>query len=149
MRIEHTIEIDAPVKRVWELTLDVESWPQLSPTFTSVERLDAGSIAAAVAHAAMAWRELEVSRDLSRLPPAPLGMTAGTWVSVAAVTAVAGIAALFALGSGERAERPRARTIACSRPPAPTTRSPRSSRRSWRRSLSGRCVAAFPTRVAA
>ena len=45
MRIEHTIEIDAPVKRVWELTLDVESWPQLSPTFTSVERLDAGSIA--------------------------------------------------------------------------------------------------------
>lgn len=42
MKIEHRIEIEAPVERVWELTLDVESWPQLTPTITSVERLDAG-----------------------------------------------------------------------------------------------------------
>ncbi|MEL6981935.1 MAG: SRPBCC family protein [Actinomycetota bacterium] len=40
MSIEHTIDIDAPVERVWELTLDVESWPEHTPTMTSVERLD-------------------------------------------------------------------------------------------------------------
>lgn len=40
MRVEHSIEIVAPVARVWELTVDVESWPKLTPTITSVERLD-------------------------------------------------------------------------------------------------------------
>ncbi|MEZ5228405.1 MAG: SRPBCC family protein [Acidimicrobiales bacterium] len=42
MRIEHTIEIAAPVERVWDLTIDVESWPEHTPTITSVERLDDG-----------------------------------------------------------------------------------------------------------
>ncbi|MDJ0925442.1 MAG: SRPBCC family protein [Acidimicrobiia bacterium] len=45
MRIEHEIEIEAPVATVWALTLDVESWPQMSPTMDSVERLDEGPIA--------------------------------------------------------------------------------------------------------
>ncbi|MGE0229837.1 MAG: SRPBCC family protein [Dehalococcoidia bacterium] len=45
MRIEHTIDIAAPVDRVWDLTLDVEHWPQLTPTITRVERLDAGPMA--------------------------------------------------------------------------------------------------------
>lgn len=45
MRIEHRIEIVAPVTRVWELTLDVESWPEHTPTMTSVERLDTGPLA--------------------------------------------------------------------------------------------------------
>lgn len=40
MRIENTLEIDAPVARIWELTLDVESWPDHTPTMTSIERLD-------------------------------------------------------------------------------------------------------------
>lgn len=40
MNIEHTIDIDAPVERVWELTLDIESWPDHTPTMTSIERLD-------------------------------------------------------------------------------------------------------------
>lgn len=39
MRVEHSLDIDAPVARVWELTLDVESWPNHTPTMTSVERL--------------------------------------------------------------------------------------------------------------
>jgi len=39
MRIEHVIEIAAPVARVWELTLDVEAWPELTPTITSIEWL--------------------------------------------------------------------------------------------------------------
>ena len=45
MRIEHSIDIAAPVERVWELTLDVEAWPQHSSTITSVERLDDGPLA--------------------------------------------------------------------------------------------------------
>jgi uncharacterized membrane protein len=44
MRIEDSVEITAPVARVWELTLDVESWPQHTPTMTSVERLDTGPL---------------------------------------------------------------------------------------------------------
>jgi ribosome-associated toxin RatA of RatAB toxin-antitoxin module len=40
MRIEHTIDIEASAERVWELTEDVERWPQLTPTITRVERLD-------------------------------------------------------------------------------------------------------------
>jgi uncharacterized membrane protein len=45
MGIEHTIDIDAPIERVWALTLDVESWPDHTPTMTSIERLDDGPIA--------------------------------------------------------------------------------------------------------
>lgn len=44
MRIEHTTEIAAPVSTVWELTLDVESLPEITPTITEVERLDDGPI---------------------------------------------------------------------------------------------------------
>ena len=44
MRIEHIIEIAAPVARVWELTLDVESWPRMTPTITRVEWLSAQPI---------------------------------------------------------------------------------------------------------
>ncbi len=44
MRIEHEIEINAPVARVWGLTIDVESWPEMSPTMESVKRLDTGPL---------------------------------------------------------------------------------------------------------
>jgi uncharacterized membrane protein len=43
-RIEHTLEIEAPADRVWALTVDVESWPAMTPTMSSVERLDDGPI---------------------------------------------------------------------------------------------------------
>lgn len=45
MRIEHTIDIAATPERVWELTLDIESWPRYTPTMDSVERLDSGPLA--------------------------------------------------------------------------------------------------------
>jgi uncharacterized membrane protein len=40
MRIENSIEIEAPPARVWELTVDVESWPELTSTISRIERLD-------------------------------------------------------------------------------------------------------------
>ncbi len=45
MRLEHTIDINAPIDRVWDLTLDVEALPNLTSTMTSVERLDDGPLA--------------------------------------------------------------------------------------------------------
>lgn len=45
MTITNTIEIAAPVERVWALTVDVEGWPSVTPkTVTSVNRVDGGAI---------------------------------------------------------------------------------------------------------
>jgi uncharacterized membrane protein len=44
MLFENTIDIDAPVDRVWALTFNVESWPAITPTVTTVERLDNGPL---------------------------------------------------------------------------------------------------------
>jgi Polyketide cyclase / dehydrase and lipid transport len=47
MRIEHSLDIAAPVERVWELTIDVERWPQVTPTtMIAVQRLDDGPMRA-------------------------------------------------------------------------------------------------------
>jgi uncharacterized protein YndB with AHSA1/START domain len=38
------LEIAAPTNRVWELTVDVERWPAISPaTMTSVTRMESGA----------------------------------------------------------------------------------------------------------
>jgi uncharacterized membrane protein len=42
MRFEDTVTIDAPAQVVWGLTLDVTSWPTITPTMTRIERLDDG-----------------------------------------------------------------------------------------------------------
>jgi uncharacterized membrane protein len=42
MRWEDTVTIEAPAEAVWDMTLDVTSWPRITPTMTSVERLDEG-----------------------------------------------------------------------------------------------------------
>jgi uncharacterized membrane protein len=44
MRIEDVQVIEAPVAKVWDLTVDVEHLPAVTPTMTSVERLDDGPI---------------------------------------------------------------------------------------------------------
>ena len=36
--------IDAPAAEVWKLTLDVEAWPAMSPTFRQIRRLDSGPL---------------------------------------------------------------------------------------------------------
>jgi uncharacterized membrane protein len=42
--IASDLVIDATVDEVWALTVDVERWPELTPTMTSVERLDDGPL---------------------------------------------------------------------------------------------------------
>jgi uncharacterized protein YndB with AHSA1/START domain len=42
MTYRASIDIDAPVERVWDVLMDVEKWPDWSPTMTSVKRLESG-----------------------------------------------------------------------------------------------------------
>lgn len=42
--IINELVIEAGVEQVWALTVDVEGWPGLTPTMTSVERLDDGPL---------------------------------------------------------------------------------------------------------
>lgn len=42
--ISSDVRIDAPADHVWALTVDVEAWPRITPTMTSVERLDDGPL---------------------------------------------------------------------------------------------------------
>jgi uncharacterized membrane protein len=45
MDIKDTLEIAAPVEEVWALTLDVERWPEMTPTITSVVKTGSGPLA--------------------------------------------------------------------------------------------------------
>lgn len=45
MRLENEITIAAPAETVWALTLDVERWPDVTPTMTEITRLDDGPLA--------------------------------------------------------------------------------------------------------
>ena len=42
--IASDLAIDATVEEVWALTIDIEGWPDTTPTMTSVERLDDGPL---------------------------------------------------------------------------------------------------------
>jgi carbon monoxide dehydrogenase subunit G len=44
MHVEHTIEIDAPVEVVWQVTEAIEAWPNWTPTITSIRKETAGPI---------------------------------------------------------------------------------------------------------
>ncbi len=42
---EITVEIAAPPAQVWAVLMDVERWPEWTPTISSVERLETGPMA--------------------------------------------------------------------------------------------------------
>jgi uncharacterized membrane protein len=42
MMLENVIYIDAPQSVVWNVTIDLERWPQWTPTVKAVKRLDDG-----------------------------------------------------------------------------------------------------------
>ena len=42
MHIDHTIHIAAPPSLVWDVTVDSERWPELTPTVTAARRVDDG-----------------------------------------------------------------------------------------------------------
>jgi uncharacterized protein YndB with AHSA1/START domain len=44
MRYEHTIDIDAPPQRVWEVMTDVERWPVWTASVTSVKLTERGAL---------------------------------------------------------------------------------------------------------
>lgn len=44
MRISDTIHIAAPAEDVWAVTVDIERWPEWTPTVTSVTRPDTGPL---------------------------------------------------------------------------------------------------------
>lgn len=44
MRFDHSVTIQAPPEKVWEIFSDVARWPEWTPTINSVERLDEGRI---------------------------------------------------------------------------------------------------------
>jgi len=45
MRFESSIEINAPVKKVWALIDKLEEWPQWMPSIKKIERVSKGSLA--------------------------------------------------------------------------------------------------------
>jgi len=42
MKVEHTIEIDAPAETVWAVTTDINNWPDWTPTVEEAARQDDG-----------------------------------------------------------------------------------------------------------
>lgn len=40
--LENVLQIDAPQSVVWSVTVDIESWPQWTPTVRKLQRLDQG-----------------------------------------------------------------------------------------------------------
>lgn len=45
MMLHNVMDIDAPRNVVWSVTIDIERWPQWTPTVKSVKRLDEGPFA--------------------------------------------------------------------------------------------------------
>jgi carbon monoxide dehydrogenase subunit G len=45
MRFESSIEINAPVKKVWALIDKLEEWPQWMPSIKKIERVSKGALA--------------------------------------------------------------------------------------------------------
>ena len=45
MFVSHTVHIDAPPAKVWDVLADVERWPEFAPQFKSIVRKEEGPLA--------------------------------------------------------------------------------------------------------
>jgi uncharacterized membrane protein len=72
MNITSDLIIGADVDRVWDLTVDVERWPSLTPTMTSVERLDDGPIRVGSSARVVQPRQRPTTWTVTRLEPRSL-----------------------------------------------------------------------------
>lgn len=79
--------IQADVERVWALTLDVERWPELTPTITEVARLDDGPLAVGSRARITQPAQRPAIWTVSRLEP---GAAFEWWTKVGPVTMTGG-----------------------------------------------------------
>jgi len=64
-----TTTIDAPAALVWHLTTQVEDWPSLTPTMTSVKLLDPGPLRVGSRARIKQPRQASATWTVSRLEP--------------------------------------------------------------------------------
>jgi uncharacterized protein YndB with AHSA1/START domain len=94
-----SIDIDAPAERVWNVTSDVERWPEWTPSVTSVKRMGNEPFAVGT----------RVVIKQPKFPPAIWKVTSiepgksFTWVSSAPGLRVIGHHAVAKVGAGSRA----------------------------------------------
>ncbi len=79
--------IQAEPERVWALTLDVERWPELTPTMTEVVRLDDGPLAVGSRARITQPGQRPATWTVSRLEP---GVAFEWWTKVGPVTMTGG-----------------------------------------------------------
>ena len=72
MNLRDELEIHAPPTKVWDLTIDVESWPKVTPTMTSIERLDTAPIAVGSRAKVKQPRQKATIWTVTRLEPGAL-----------------------------------------------------------------------------
>jgi hypothetical protein len=94
MPIRSELLIGADVERVWALTVDVDGWPALTPTMTSVERLDSGPLAVGSTARVVQPRQRPATWTVTRLDEGSLfeWKTTVAGVTVAARHELAGTA---------------------------------------------------------
>lgn len=98
MDIKHDLEIDAPVDRVWALTVDVEGWPDTTPTMTSVERLDDGPLGVGSRARVVQPRQRPSTWTVTRLEP----KSVFEWQTKVGTVTMTGAHHLTAVGGGCR-----------------------------------------------
>ena len=98
MDIKSEIAIAAPVERVWDLTIDVEGWPSLTPTMTSVERLDDGPIRVGSTARVVQPRQRPTTWTVTRVEPC----SAFEWQTKLGPVTMTAVHQLTATGDGCR-----------------------------------------------
>jgi hypothetical protein len=69
MTISNELFVNASVERVWDLTVDVEAWPHVTPTMTSVTRLDNGPMRVGSSARVVQPRQRPAVWTVTRLEP--------------------------------------------------------------------------------